>query len=159
MTVQKQKSASLSGLWRWYIYAIHGLLCEILFTATWNLAATSSWKLIGVSSIWAIFIYGTAIFIIEKMSLYLDGKCHLLIRCILYTLWTYAWEFSTGFLLHIFNSCPWDYSHFNGNFMGLITMEYAIPWYFGCMIAEKVVIKNTLRLKFIQNDHKNCKKQ
>ncbi|XP_069811106.1 transmembrane protein 229B-like [Dendropsophus ebraccatus] len=155
MIVEKQKSGNLSGLWRFYIYAIHGLLCEIIFTATWDFVATCNCKLIGVSSIWAFFIYGTAIFVIERMSLYLEGSCHLLCRCLLYTLWTYVWEFSTGFLLKTFHTCPWDYSHFNGNLMGLITLEYAVPWYFGCMIAERVVIKNTLRLQFIQN----CKEQ
>ncbi|XP_071995572.1 transmembrane protein 229B [Engystomops pustulosus] len=155
MVVKKPKSGYLSGLHRWYIYAIHGLLCEIMFTATWDLVTSNCWKLRGVSSIWAIFIYGTAIFVIEKMSLYLEGKCHLLWRCLLYTLWTYTWEFSTGFLLRMFSSCPWDYSHFSGNLKGLVTLEYAVPWYFGCMIAEQVVIKNTLRLQIIQDGQKN----
>lgn len=159
MIVKKQKSGCLSGLCRFYIYAIHGFLCEIMFTATWDFVTTFNWELKGVSSIWAIFIYGTAIFVIEKMSLYLEGKCNLLCRCLLYTLWTFAWEFSTGFLLKTFCACPWDYSHFPGNIKGLITLEYAVPWYFGCMIAEQVVIKNTLRLQFIQEGHKNCKGQ
>ncbi|XP_056419385.1 transmembrane protein 229b-like [Hyla sarda] len=157
MLVKKQKSGCLSGLTRWYIYAIHGLLCEILFTASWDFILTCNQKVIGVSSIWAMFIYGTAIFVIEKMFLHLEDKCHLLSRCLLYLLWTYVWEFSTGFLLKTFNACPWDYSHFSGNIMGLITLEYAVPWYFGCMIAEQVVIKNTLRLQFIQDGQKNCK--
>ncbi|KAM3930302.1 transmembrane protein 229b-like [Leptodactylus fuscus] len=157
MNAKKQKPGSLGGLYRWYIYAIHGLLCEILFTATWDFVTTGCWKLMGVSSVWAIFIYGTAIFVIEKMSLYLEGRCHLLWRCLLYTLWTYAWEFSTGFILRTCSSCPWDYSHFSGNFMGLITLEYAVPWYFGCIIAEQGVIKNTLRLQFIPDEHKTRK--
>ncbi|XP_066450599.1 transmembrane protein 229B [Eleutherodactylus coqui] len=159
MIVKKQKSGCLSGLCRWYIYAIHGLLCEILFTATWDYVTTSCWKLRGVSSIWAIFIYGTAIFIMEKMYLYLEEKYHLLYRCLVYTLWIFIWEFFTGFLLTTFNSCPWDYSHFSGNLMGLITLEYVVPWYFGCMIAEQFVIKNTLRLKFIPEGQKRCKEQ
>lgn len=144
-----QKSRSLSGIIRWYIYAIHGLLCEILFTSTWDIFTIKSWKLVGVSSIWAIFIYGTAIFIIEKMSFYLQ-RCPLIFRCLVYTLWTYTWEFSTGYVLRTFDACPWDYSHFPGNIMGLITLEYAVPWYFGCMIAEQVVIKYTLRLHLLQ---------
>ncbi|XP_063775878.1 transmembrane protein 229b-like [Pseudophryne corroboree] len=153
-----QRLGSLHGICRWYIYATHGLLCEIMFTATWDFFTTFSWKLIGVSSIWAFFIYGTAIFIIEKMSLYLQTRCHLLCRCLIYTLWTYLWEFSTGFILKSLDACPWDYSHFPGHIMGLITMEYAVPWFFGCMIAEQVVIKHTLNLQLSQKgNHKKHK--
>ncbi|XP_072265883.1 transmembrane protein 229B [Pyxicephalus adspersus] len=149
-----QKSRYLSGIMRWYVYAIHGILCEILFTSIWDVFAEKKCKLIGVSSIWAILIYGTAIFLIEKMSFHLKRKCPLVARCLIYTLWTYIWEFSTGYVLRIFDACPWDYSHFPGNIKGLITLEYAVPWYFGCMIAEQVVIKYTLRLQLLQDGNK-----
>ncbi|XP_068135809.1 transmembrane protein 229B [Hyperolius riggenbachi] len=153
-----QKSAPLGGAFRWYIYALHGLLCEILFTAAWDLCTKRCWRLIGVSSFWAIFIYGTAIFVIEKLSLHLQKICPLPYRCLIYTMWTYLWEFSTGYTLRTLGACPWDYSHFLGNFMGLVTLEYAVPWYFGCMIAEQVVIKYTLRLRLPQEtDYEKCK--
>ncbi|XP_053317111.1 transmembrane protein 229b-like [Spea bombifrons] len=155
-----EKKRHLHGFFRWYIYALHGYVCEIMFTAAWDFYHTYSWKLIGISSVWAFFIYGTAIFIMEKMFIFLRTRCNLVLRCLIYTLWTYAWEFSTGYFLRSFNSCPWDYSHFPGNIMGLITLEYAVPWFFACMIAEAIVIKNTLRLQFpkqeIQKKHKAC---
>ncbi|KAM4692800.1 transmembrane protein 229b-like [Discoglossus pictus] len=148
----------LNALSRWYIYAMHGYVCEIIFTSAWDFYHTSSWKLIGLSSIWAFFIYGTAIFIIEKMYFLLHTRCNIFLRCLIYTLWTYAWEFSTGYILKRCNACPWDYSHFPGSIMGLITMEYAIPWFFACMIAERVVIKYTLLLGFpVQRNHMKLK--
>ncbi|XP_075056854.1 transmembrane protein 229B [Mixophyes fleayi] len=149
--VRMQETGSLRGICRWYVYALHGLLCEIIFTSSWDFATTCSWKLSGVSSVWAFFIYGTAIFIIEKMFLHLQTRCHLWCRCLIYTLWAYLWEFSTGYILKALDACPWDYSHFSGNIMGLITMEYAVPWFFGCMIVEQVVIKNTLKLQLTQD--------
>ncbi|KAM8945429.1 transmembrane protein 229B [Pelodytes ibericus] len=153
-----EKSKPLNGFCRWYIYAMHGYVCEIMFTATWDFFDTYSWKLIGVSSIWAFFVYGTAIFIMEKMFTILHAKCNLYIRCLIYTLWTYLWEFSTGYILKVFDSCPWDYSHFPGNIMGLITLEYAIPWFFASMIAEQLVIRNTLLLQYpVQENHQRHK--
>ncbi|XP_043918993.1 transmembrane protein 229B-like [Protopterus annectens] len=141
----------LSPLSRWYIYAIHGYFCEVMFTAAWEFAVNFNWKFPGVTSVWALFIYGTSIMVIEKMYIFLKDKCRTLTRCVLYTLWAYAWEFSTGFILRQFNACPWDYSSFDYDFMGLITLEYAIPWFCGSLFVEKMVIRNTLRLRYDEN--------
>ncbi|KAG2469436.1 transmembrane protein 229B-like [Polypterus senegalus] len=138
----------LSGLSRWYLYAIHGYFCEVMFTATWEFVVNYNWKFPGVTSVWALFIYGTSILVMEKMYLVLRDRCPFLLRCLLYTLWTYVWEFSTGFVLRHFNACPWDYSLFEYDFMGLVTLEYAVPWYLASIIVEKVIIRNTLRLRF-----------
>ncbi|MGH0155509.1 UNVERIFIED_CONTAM: hypothetical protein FKN15_029904 [Acipenser sinensis] len=113
---------------RWYLYALHGYLCE------------------GNTSVWALFIYGTCILILEGMYCRLRNRCPLLVRCLIYTAWIFAWEFSTGVVLSMFNACPWDYSGFRGSYKGLITLEYAAPWFFASLIAE-LVIKNTLRLR------------
>lgn len=141
----------LSPLSRWYIYAIHGYFCEVMFTAAWEFVVHFNWKFPGVTSVWALFIYGTSIMVVEKMYIFLKDKCSTLTRCVLYTLWTYVWEFSTGFILQQFNACPWDYSSFEYDFMGLITLEYAAAWFCGSFLAEKMVIKNTLRLRYDEN--------
>ncbi|KAM3855897.1 transmembrane protein 229B isoform 2-T3 [Vipera latastei] len=141
----------LTAFSRWYLYAIHGYFCEVMFTAAWEFVVNFNWKFPGVTSVWALFIYGTSILIVEKMYLYLKDKCNILIRCLIYTLWTYLWEFTTGFILRQFNACPWDYSQFDLNFMGLITLEYAIPWFCAAFIMEQLVIRNTLRLRFDEN--------
>ncbi|KAM4664175.1 transmembrane protein 229B isoform 1-T1 [Discoglossus pictus] len=138
----------LTALSRWYLYAIHGYFCEVMFTAAWDFVVNYNWKFPGVTSVWALFIYGTSILIVEKMYLYLKDRCNIFIRCFIYTLWTYTWEFTTGFILRQFNACPWDYSQFDFDFMGLITLEYAIPWYCAAFMMEQLVIRNTLRLRF-----------
>ncbi|XP_068577814.1 transmembrane protein 229b [Cebidichthys violaceus] len=138
----------LTALSRWYLYAIHGYFCEVMFTAAWEFVVNCNWKFPGVTSVWALFIYGTCILIVEQMYLKLRGRCRVLPRCIIYTLWTYLWEFGTGLLLRQFNACPWDYSEFRYNFMGLITAEYAVPWFCASFIVERLVIRKTLRLRF-----------
>lgn len=138
----------LTALSRWYLYAIHGYFCEVMFTAAWEFVVNCNWKFPGVTSVWALFIYGTCILIVERMYLRMRNRCPILLRCIIYTLWTYLWEFGTGFLLRQFNACPWDYSEFRYNFMGLITLEYAVPWFCASFIVETLVIRRTLRLRF-----------
>nr|XP_023697011.1 transmembrane protein 229B-like isoform X1 [Paramormyrops kingsleyae] len=138
----------LTTLSRWYLYAIHGYFCEVMFTAAWEFVVNWNWKFPGVTSVWALFIYGTCILTVERMYLWLRGRCPVLLRCVIYTLWTYLWEFGTGFLLRQFNACPWDYSQFRYNFMGLITAEYALPWFCASFIMERLVIRNTLRLRY-----------
>lgn len=138
----------LTALSRWYLYAIHGYFCEVMFTAAWEFVVNCNWKFPGVTSVWALFIYGTCILIVEQMYLKLRGRCPVLLRCIIYTLWTYLWEFGTGLLLRQFNACPWDYSEFRYNFKGLITAEYAVPWFCASFIVERLVIRKTLRLRF-----------
>ncbi|MBN3298485.1 T229B protein, partial [Amia calva] len=83
----------------------------------------------------------------EKMYLHLRSRCPLLARALLYTLWTYAWEFGTGSLLRLFGACPWDYSAFRGNFMGLVTLEYAPLWFLASIVAEQLIIRSTLQLR------------
>ncbi|XP_020342668.1 transmembrane protein 229b [Oncorhynchus kisutch] len=140
--------APLTVLSRWYLYAIHGYFCEVMFTAAWEFVVNRNWKFPGVTSVWALLIYGTCILIVEHMYLALRAlRCPVLLRCLIYTLWTYIWEFGTGLLLTQFDACPWDYSHFQYNFMGLITAEYALPWFCASFMTERLVIRNTLRLR------------
>ncbi|KAJ3613645.1 hypothetical protein NHX12_019891 [Muraenolepis orangiensis] len=137
----------LSALHRWYVYAIHGYVCEVSFTAAWEFAVRRDWRFPGVTSVWALLIYGTCILTVERMYLRLRGRCPLLVRCLLYTLWTYAWELGSGLLLRQLGACPWDYGHFRYNFMGLITAEYALPWFCAAFLVERLVIRKTLRLR------------
>uniref|UniRef100_I3LH81 Transmembrane protein 229B n=1 Tax=Sus scrofa TaxID=9823 RepID=I3LH81_PIG len=71
----------LTALSRWYLYAIHGYFCEVMFTAAWEFVVNFNWKFPGVTSVWALFIYGTSILIVERMYLRLRGRCPLLVRC------------------------------------------------------------------------------
>ncbi len=137
----------ISMLGRFYIYALHGYATEVMFTAVWEFVVNVNWKLPGNSSVWAFFIYGISSLVIEQMYLRLKAAgIPLLLRAILYTIWTYTWEFSTGWVLKQFNACPWDYTPFDGDFMGLVTLEYAPAWYLGNICMDLIVVHYTLQL-------------
>lgn len=137
----------LGPLCRWYIYALHGFFAEIMFTAALNFIARRDWKLMGVTSVWVLFLYGTFSMILEHLYLQLRGRCNILVRGVLYTLGIYLWEFCTGYILRCFNACPWDYSGYRYNYMGLITLEYFPIWFVASLLLEKVVVYNALRLR------------
>ena len=143
----------LSPLLRFYIYALHGCAIEVVYTGLWDIFYFKSLKTHGNTSIWALFIYGISTFLIEKMSIsFKDIGIPLPLRAIIYTIWTFCWEFSTGYVLKLFDACPWDYGPwFDYNVMGLITFEYAPLWYFGSIFAETILIKHTLQLSWNNN--------
>lgn len=92
-------------------------------------------------------IYGLSCLVVEQMYVYLTArKVPLLVRGLIYTLWTYCWEFSTGFILKQFGACPWDYTPFHGDFMGLVTLEYAPLWFIGAIVNERLVMHYTRRI-------------
>uniref|UniRef100_A0A3B1KA38 Transmembrane protein 229B-like n=1 Tax=Astyanax mexicanus TaxID=7994 RepID=A0A3B1KA38_ASTMX len=140
--------ALLSPLARLYIYALHGCVCEVVFTAAWNWYYTRDRRLSGYTSLWALLIYSSAIFIMEFISAKLHQRhCPLLLRLAVYILFIYLWEFSWGFMLRLLQACPWDYSDFRYNLIGLVTLEYAVPWALAAFLAEQHVIKNTLKIR------------
>jgi uncharacterized membrane protein len=127
---------------RFYIYGLQGILTEVVYTALWELVFAKSIKLIGVSSVYAFFIYACSQMFIEQIHPILINtlRMPLPLRGLLYIICTYAWEFSTGYALKQFNACPWDYSTFNWHFLGVITLEYAPLWFFGSILAERIFI-------------------
>lgn len=143
----------ISTLGRLYIYAIHGYVTEVMFTAAWEFVVNLNWKFPGNTSVWSLFIYGLSTLIIEKMYIRLRDHMSLFWRAIIYMIWTYCWEFSTGYILKHFDACPWDYTPFEGDFMGLVTLEYAPLWFIGGIVGEQIVIKNALRLHWAPSKH------
>ncbi|XP_038071559.1 transmembrane protein 229B-like [Patiria miniata] len=133
---------------RFYIYAIHGYFAEVMFTAAWEFVVNMNWKFPGVTSVWSLLIYGTSNMVIEHLYLRFKDKIPLPVRLCMYVVWIYLWEFSTGLILRQFGACPWDYSPFDFDFFGLITLEYAPAWFIGALVTEQILIKNTLRLFF-----------
>ena len=134
----------MSLLMRFYVYAIHGYATEIMFTAMWEFVVNLNWKFPGITSIWTFPIYGSSTLVVEFLHPRLEEMgIPLLGRGVIYMMWTYLWEFSTGYVLKFFDACPWDYTPFHGDFMGLVTLEYAPFWILGGILAEKVVIKYT----------------
>ncbi|XP_030012202.1 transmembrane protein 229B-like isoform X2 [Sphaeramia orbicularis] len=141
-------SHPLSPSFRLYVYALHGCLCEVVFTAVWDWCSTQDRRLPGHSSLWALPMYAVAIYVMESLRARLLAWHHPLpVRLITYTVFIYLWEFSWGAGLRLLGACPWDYSGYRYNFGGLITLEYALPWAVAAFIAEKHVIRNTLRIR------------
>lgn len=136
----------LNIVWRFYVYAVHGYFAEIMFTAIWEFIVTQNWKFLGTTSIWTFVVYGIWSIVMEQLYLNLHFRFPLLIRALIYMGWTYSWEFSIGYLLRCFNACPWDYTPFDGNFMGLVTLEYAPLWFIGSILTERLMIKYTRTL-------------
>ena len=137
----------MSIYWRWYIYALHGYATEIMFTAMWEFVFNLNWKLMGNTSIWIMPIYGISGLVAEKIYLFCTKRnMPLYQRGVCYLMWTYFWEFTSGFVLKQFDLCPWDYSHYDADFMGLITLEYAPLWYLLSLFLDRFVLKYTLKL-------------
>lgn len=141
-------SRPLSPLVRLYVYALHGCLCEVAFTAVLDWCITQDRRLAGHSSLWALPMYATAIYLMENLRTWLLAQHQpLLVRLTAYTLFIYSWEFTWGAGLRILRACPWDYSGYRYNLGGLVTLEYALPWSVAAFIAEQHVISNTLRIR------------
>lgn len=147
----------LSALMRIYIYGIHGILVEVLFTSGFDLVVDIlknkegiNFKLPGYSTIWSVFIYGIALFVTEKLSVMLSSRgISRFFRCFLYVAWAFTWEFSCGLLLRQFDACLWDYTeHTNYNVYGLIAFDYAPFWYLLGFMFELYLMPFTLSLKW-----------
>ncbi|XP_022048811.1 transmembrane protein 229B-like [Acanthochromis polyacanthus] len=143
-----ESSHPLSAFARLYMYALHGCLCEVAFTAVWDWCRTQDRRLAGHSSLWALPMYATAIYLMESLRAMLLAQHYPLpVRLTAYTMFIYLWEFSWGVGLRLLEACPWDYSDHRYNLGGLVTLEYAVPWAVAAFIAEQHVIRNTLRIR------------
>ncbi|XP_042357721.1 transmembrane protein 229B-like [Plectropomus leopardus] len=141
-------SRPLSAAARLYVYALHGCLCEVSFTAVWDWCSTQDRRLEGHSSLWALPMYAIAIYLMEILrGRLLAENFPLPVRLAAYILFIYLWEFSWGAGLSLLRACPWDYSGYRYNLGGLVTLEYALPWTVAALIAEQHVIRNTLRIR------------
>lgn len=146
MTSEGQSLVPLSAIWRFYCYGLHGYYIEVMFTALWEYVVNINWKFPGNTSVWCFFIYGSFGLIMEQMYLQMKGKVPFLLRGVVYTIGTYVWEFSMGFLLSRFGACPWDYTLFQWDVMGLVTLEYAPLWYIGNLLSEYFLLRYTSML-------------
>jgi uncharacterized membrane protein len=139
----------ISTLGRFYIYAIHGYATEVMFTALWEFVVNLNWKFPGNTSVWSFPIYGISGIVCEHLYVYMTSHgVSIIFRGLVYTLWTYCWEFSTGFVLQQFGACPWDYTPFHGDFMGLVTLEYAPLWFLAALMHEQLLIYYCRRIFF-----------
>ena len=126
--------------WRYrlYFWGVHGVFCEVVFTAVWEAIVGGSPRLMGQSSLWSFLTYGLGTFLGAELAreAMVGRRVPLWARCLLYVPLVYLWEFSCGAILRQFNACPWDYSQFDYDVMGLITLEYAPFWLMGGAFFE-----------------------
>ncbi|OUC48503.1 hypothetical protein D917_06121 [Trichinella nativa] len=122
----KPEARRIPAVLRFYIYALHGLAMEIVFTALFEIVINGgNRKLHGLTSIWAAFIYGFTMLTGEVVYLSLQDRC---------------------LLLRQFDACPWDYGHYPGQFMGLVTVVYAPFWYVAGLLTEILLIRRALNV-------------
>ena len=143
----------LSPLLRFYLYGVQGFCYEVIFTAFFDFFVhDAGWELKGHSSISSFFIYGICGFMIEHLYVFLYYKHGIqwYWREPIYLIIVYCWEFSTGLLLRQFNACPWDYSHYPYNLMGLITLLYAPGWLFLGLVQDAVA-DYLLRMRVVKS--------
>lgn len=121
---------TLTLLHRFLFYGLHGFLDEIVFTSLHDfILVKPDYSFKGHSSIWSFFIYGSGSLLVELVyKRYCLHNFNVLIRGIFYISIAYFWEFNTGLVLKQFSACPWDYTHKDFDFMGLITLDYAPFW-------------------------------
>ncbi|XP_065338111.1 transmembrane protein 229B-like [Cloeon dipterum] len=134
---------------RLYVYALHGFLVEVLFSATWDFVLMQKWTLAGCSNVWSLPIYGISGLVMEALAdkMLARGLAWPL-RGLVYLMWIYCWEYSSGYVLRALNACPWDYSAFAYNINGLITLEYGPLWLIASLIMEKLVIQRLSHLRW-----------
>lgn len=121
---------ALTILHRFLFFGLHGFLDEIVFTSIHDfILVQPDYTLRGHSSIWSFFIYGSGSLLVEYFyKKYRLRNFNIVLRGIVYTSIAFFWEFSTGVILKQFSACPWDYTHKDFDFMGLITLDYAPFW-------------------------------
>ncbi len=133
---------------RFYIYGIQGFCDEIIFTSLFDLICTGSLHLRGHSALSSFLIYGSCSFFVERLyvEMWLRRGIRQSVRVPVYLICVYTWEFMFGLILRQFDACPWDYSHYRFNCMGLITLEYAPGWLVLCLVQD-VIADYLLRLR------------
>ena len=144
---------------RLYFWGVHGIFAEVIFTGIWEFVVSGKWSLMGVSSIWSFLVYGIGSFAVEQVREFLlSRKISLLMRCLIYVLCAYIWEFSCGLLLDMVAKRPWDYTDFDYDVMGLITLEYAPVWFVGGLCFEAIMaVMETVQPIPRWSKHVNCK--
>lgn len=137
-------------------YGLIGFFTEIVFTALWYVVDPVydyGYKLHGCTSLWAFPMYGSSIYALEKISLALKPNVILPFRVIVYVAWTYFWEYTWGYVLRMFNACPWDYHGYTTYHVhGLIAFDYAPFWILAVVLCEKITIKAALSLQYTPSE-------
>jgi uncharacterized membrane protein len=120
---------------RFFLYGIIGWSMEIVWTGFYSLM-NGNMALEAYTSLWMLFIYGSAVFLEPLHDLIQDWNVAL--RGIIWVIIIWGIEYSTGkILLGILNVYPWQYF---GKFAveGLVRLDYAPAWFVAGLLFERV---------------------
>ena len=120
---------------RFIIYGLLGWNMEVLWTGIASFSAENV-NLIGHTSVWTFFIYGSAVFIFEPVYRII-ADCNMFVRGCAWMALIFVIEFISGILLHSMGIEAW---HYNCRFAvcGVIRLDYAPAWFAVGLIFEKV---------------------
>lgn len=125
---------NISIMKRFFIYGFIGCSMEVFWTGIASLFKGDT-ALMSHSSIWMIVIYGMAIFL-EPFQMMLKDK-NWFLRGIVYMCLIYIGEYTTGFILDLFDIKVWEYMD-SLNIHGYITLSFAPLWFAAGLFFEKV---------------------
>ncbi|OAF68779.1 Transmembrane protein [Intoshia linei] len=147
----------LMWYFRFYLYAVNGILLEVIYTSLWELYFHGNVKLIGITSIYAIFIYGLSGMANEKLhTIMKSSNIAIPIRGVVYTVWTIFWEFLCGNILEYFGACPWNYSSYTKyHINGLVALEYAPLWFTVCLLWEQLLLRHMMYVYYYNSNTKS----
>lgn len=119
---------------RYIIYGFLGWNMEIIWTGLGTLSSGSK-DLMGHTSVWMFFIYGTAVFLepIHKAI----GNLNWFLRGCIWTCVIFIIEFVCGMILASVGIYAWQYNC-AASIMGVIRLDYAPLWFAVGLIFERV---------------------
>ncbi len=112
------------------LFAMLGLVMEVLFTASAALLLHGDWNMRGHTSPWMMLDYGILGVAVSPMSAWLKRRrIPLPARAAAYMLGIFLVELVSGEIFTALGLRIWDYSTYPLNFRGQITLVYAPFWY------------------------------
>ena len=140
------------------IFAILGVIHEVLWSILIIYIKTKNLLLKGTSSLWMFPIYGSVFFIVLLVQNYLP-EAHWFFRGMAYLFLILALEYISGHILKlILKKVPWDYSDIENpikikktkkiHLHGLICLEHAPIWFIEGLFAEWIYLTLKTHLIF-----------
>ena len=120
---------------RFIIYGLLGWNMEVIWTGFAEILHGSP-NLIGHTSLWMFFIYGSASFLLEPIHTRIR-RLHWLLRGCIWAGLIFAIEFISGTLLKLIGITAWNYT---GTFavLGVIRLDYFPAWAAAGLIFKKI---------------------
>lgn len=127
---------------RFIIYGLLGWNVEIFWTGFCSVLR-GDMNLMGHTSIWMFFIYGSAVFVFEPVHRAISEYNRFVRGCV-WSVLIFAIEFISGMILRLLGIEAWYYS---GDYAvyGVIRLDYLPLWFAVGLIFERI---HTLLLKY-----------